>query len=225
MKKAILMALMSLAGLLLVVTAPAAWQDSSRDAAAAPRSRPDRADGKAPSAAARPPGLTSGNVTSVGKDRFEVEKEDGTPATVIVSRDTRLRDKEQTLQLRDLKPGDRVFFRGHVDDNQKLVADIVARVAPDDVERLQGHQAVGVVSAIETSRLRMRVSGGERIVLVSPQTTYVRDGKPASLQDLKVGDKVSAAGADKDGQFVASRIMIATGQRTRSPEPKRDESY
>src|SRR5579859_5735304 len=54
--------------------------------------------------------MARGTISSVGVDRIEIKKMDGTTQVVMVNDQTRYRQGQQDIQLEDLKPGDRVLF-------------------------------------------------------------------------------------------------------------------
>jgi len=85
-----------------------------------------------------------GTITSVGIDRFEIKKPDGSTQTVMVNDQTHYRqrseDRDQPpkeLALEDLKVGDHVFVRGNPDSNNQVVAMGVNRVTAEQFERFQ----------------------------------------------------------------------------------------
>jgi hypothetical protein len=154
-----------------------------------------------------------GTIASVGVDQFAVKKADGSTQTVIVDEQTRFRQGQQEIQLEDLKPGDRVMVRARTTDSKEFVAALVRRVTEEEMARLQnaGERAFGEIVSIEKDQLRLRSRfQGERVVAVNDQTSFLKDGQPITLKDLKVGDRVFATGKEIDGKFVATRI--ATGQ-------------
>jgi len=165
---------------------------------------------------------TGGTVTSVGVDRFEIKKMDGSTQTVMVNEHTRYRQGQQDIQLEDLKTGDRVFVRGQANSNNEFVAESVRRVTEDEIQRFQnaGERVFGTIVSIDKNQLKIsNPRQGERIVLVDDQTQFVKEGQPIALKDLKVGDRIFAQGKETQGQFLATRIL--TGQ-FRGPGQRRD---
>ena len=163
-----------------------------------------------------------GNITSVGVDRFEIKKMDGSTQTVMVDEHTRYRQGQQDIQLEDLKPGDQVFVRGQANANKEFVAEAVRRVTADEMQRFQnaGEQVFGAIVSIDKNQLKVsNPRQGERIVLVNDQTQLMKDGQPIALKDLKVGDRIFALGKETQGQFLATRVV--TGQ-FRGPGQRRD---
>jgi hypothetical protein len=84
-----------------------------------------------------------GTITSVGVDRFEIKKPDGTTQTVMVNDQTHYRQRvqgqqqPQELALEDLKVGDHVFVRGTPNGDKQVVAMGVNRVTAAQFERFQ----------------------------------------------------------------------------------------
>jgi hypothetical protein len=175
-----------------------------KDATQAPPQNPPRQF-------AGPP--VTGTITSVGVDRFEIKKTDGSTQTVMVDEHTRYRQGQQDIQLEDLKPGDQVFVRGQANSNKEFVAETVRRITAEETQRFQnaGERVFGAIVAIDKNQLKVsNPRQGERVVLVNEQTQFLKDGQPISLKDLKVGDPIFAVGNEAQGQFLATRVM--TGQ-------------
>jgi len=163
-----------------------------------------------------------GNITTVGVDRFEIKKMDGSTQTVMVDEHTRYRQGQQDIQLEDLKSGDQVFVRGQANSNKEFVAEAVRRVTADEMQRFQnaGEQVFGAIVSIDKNQLKVsNPRQGERTVLVNDQTQFMKDGQPIALKDLKVGDRIFALGKETQGQFLATRVV--TGQ-FRGPGQRRD---
>ena len=154
-----------------------------------------------------------GTINSVGVDRFDIKKGDGSTQTVMVDEHTRFRQGQQDIQLEDLKPGDHVFVRGQANANKDFVAEGVTRVTDQEMQRFQnmGDRTGGAIVSIDKNQIKVsNPRQGEKIITVNEQTQFVKDGQPISLQDLKVGDRIFATGKETQGQFLATRIM--TGQ-------------
>jgi hypothetical protein len=163
-----------------------------------------------------------GNITTVGVDRFEIKKMDGSTQTVMVDEHTRYRQGQQDIQLEDLKPGDQVFVRGQANSNKEFVAEAVRRVTADEMQRFQnaGERVFGAIVSIDKNQLKVsNPRQGERTVLVNDQTQFMKDGQPIALKDLKVGDRIFTLGKETQGQFLATRVV--TGQ-FRGPGQRRD---
>lgn len=164
-----------------------------------------------------------GTVTSVGVDRFEVKKMDGSTETVMVSAQTSYREAGKDIQLEDLKPGDHLSLAGESGTNG-FTATHVNRLTEEQVQRMQqmqGHRAFGEITAIDGNTIKVQNRRGEQTVLINAETTFVKDGQTIALKDLKVGDRIMAIGEESNGQFAAKRVMTGTMQRGegRGPRP------
>jgi 3-dehydroquinate synthase class II len=164
----------------------------------------------------------AGTITSVGVDRFEIKKMDGSTQIVMVDEHTRYRQGQQEIQLEDLKPGDQVFVRGQAGSDKEFVAEAVRRLTGDEAQRFQnaGERVFGAIVSIDKNQLKVsNPRQGERIVLVNDHTQFMKDGQPIALKDLKVGDRIFALGKETQGQFLATRVF--TGQ-FRGPGQRRE---
>jgi len=190
-------------GLIFFSTMGIAFAQQKDEAPAPPQNTPGQSAG--------PP--LSGTITSVGVDRFEIKKTDGSSQTVMVDDHTQYRQGQQEIQLEDLKPGDRVFVRGQANSNKEFVAQNVRRITADEMQRYQtaGGRVFGSIISIDKNQLKVsNPRQGEKIIVVNDQTQFIKDGQPIALKDLKVGDRVFATGNENQGQFLATRVM--TGQ-------------
>ena len=173
-----------------------------------------------------------GTITSVGVDRFEIKKPDGTTQTVMVNDQTHFRQRQegqqqpQEIALEDMKVGDHVMVRGAPNADKQVVAVGVKRVTAEQFERFQsgggpggggmgpggggpmeGTRAGGEITSINGNQIKVQSRrGGERVIMVNDQTTFSKEGQTITLKDLKVGDRIFASGKDANGQFVATEV-------------------
>lgn len=165
-----------------------------------------------------------GRVVSVGVDRLTVKTMDGKEQMVLVNDQTQYREEQKEIQLEDLKPGDHIFLRGLPNSDHQLTAMVVRRATAEQMQRFggEGDRAFGEIIAIEKNQLKLRNRmQGERVVMINEQTTFMKEGKPSTLQDLKVGDRVMAVGKEANGMFTAARVMsgmMRGGGRWGGPE-------
>ena len=176
------------------------------------------------------PPSVMGTITSVGVDRFEVKKPDGTMQTVMVNDQTHFRQRQegqqqpQELQLEDLKVGDHVLVRGTPNGDKQVAAMGVFRVTEEQFQRFQngggpgggmgpggggpmaGNFAGGEILSIDGNQIKVRGRQGERIIVVNDQTAYAKEGQTISLKDLKVGDRIFARGKEDNGKFAATEV-------------------
>ena len=84
-----------------------------------------------------------GTITSVGVDRFEIKRPDGTTQTVMVNDQTHYRQRvegqqqPQDMALEDLKVGDHVVVRGTPNGDKQVAAMMVNRVTAEQFQRIQ----------------------------------------------------------------------------------------
>ena len=198
-------------------------------------SEPAAAQRQSPAQAPEPPRREMGGervigtVASVGVDRFELKKADGTTATVLVNDQTHYRQQQQEFQLEDLKPGDHVFVRGNLNSDKQLVAVGIQRVTEEQLQRFQagggpgpggdpggpgggwdqsgGDRAGGEIVSVDQNQIKVRNRfQGERTIVINDQTTFTKQGQAITLKDLKVGDRIFAMGKQVQGQFVATQV-------------------
>ena len=151
-----------------------------------------------------------GTVTSVGVDRLTIKTMDGKEQAVLVNGQTRYREGRKDIQLEELKPGDQVFVGGSENSNHELTAMMVRRATGEEMQRSGsgGDRAFGEIVAIETGQIKLRNRiQGERVVKIDDQTTFMKEGKPSTLADLKVGDRIMAMGKDSGDGFKATQVM------------------
>ncbi len=175
-----------------------------------------------------------GTITTVGVDRFEIKKADGTTTTVMVNDQTNFRQRQpgqqqpQELHLEDLKVGDHVAVRSAPDANASAPAAMVNRLTDEEFQRFQsgggqggpgggrfggggpgggGPRAGGEIVSISGNQIKVRNRrGDERVIIVNDQTTFTKEGKNITLKDLKTGDRIFATGQETNGQFVATEV-------------------
>ena len=172
-----------------------------------------------------------GTVASVGVDRFDLKKADGTTATVRVNDQTQYRQQEQEFHLEDLKPGDHVFVRGSLNSEKQFVAANVRRVTEEQFQRFQagggpgpgggpggpgaesrfagsGDRAFGEIISIDQNQIKVRNRfQGEMTIVINDHTTFTKQGEAITLKDLKVGDRIFAVGKQVQGRECISPHM------------------
>ena len=164
-----------------------------------------------------------GTIASVGVDRIEIKKMDGSAETVWVDDQTHYRQGQQDIQMEDLKPGDRVSVRGRMNPQNEFVAVMVRRMTGEETGRFQsaGDRVFGEIISIENNQLKVRnPRQGERIVLVSDQTVLTKQGQPITLKDLKVGDHILAQGKEAEGKLAATQISSGQWQGRGGARPQ-----
>jgi hypothetical protein len=165
-----------------------------------------------------------GTISSVGVDRFEIKKMDGSSQTILVDEQTKYQQGQQEIQLEDLKAGDRVAVRGRTNANQEFVALMVRRFTEEESQRFQNpsERAFGEIVSIGNGQIKVQnPRQGERIIVVNEQTEFIKDGQPITLKDLKVGDRIFALGKETQGHFVATRVTTGQFRRQGQSRPER----
>jgi Domain of unknown function (DUF5666) len=75
-----------------------------------------------------------------------------------------------------------------------------------------GHDVRGVVTAVSGEELKVKTSRGEETFALTAGTEFVKDGKPATAQDLKPSQRVVVHSKKQHGRFEAIKVQFA-GQR------------
>ena len=168
---------------------------------------------------------TGGTVTSVGVDQFQIKTMTGDTVTVHVSDKTQYTEGQNKIGLEDLKVGDHVMVLGQDNGSNSFTADMVRRPTAGQMARMQnmGDRAFGQIVSINGNQIKVRGRQGDKTINLTDQTTFMKDGQPSTLKDLKVGDRIFASGKEENGQFTADRIMSGQfrrgGMGRRGPGP------
>jgi hypothetical protein len=113
-------------------------------------------------------------------------KKGGADVVLNVDASTRIKRDGKSATLADLQPGDMVEAK--YDPATMLASKIEAKIKKSELH--------GIISAVDTTANTFTVTphkGGADITLnVDASTMIKRDGKPATLADLQLGDKVEA---------------------------------
>jgi len=163
-----------------------------------------------------------GTIVSVGVDRFEINKADGSTQTVKVDEQTRYRQAQQEIQLEDLKAGDHVVVRGRTNANKEFVAILVRRITDEEMQRFQesGERAFGEIVSIEGNQIKVRNPWqGERTIVVNDQTQFTKEGQAITLKDLKVGTASLPSGRKLKASSWPRGSSLANSEATVSVQP------
>jgi Domain of unknown function (DUF5666) len=198
----------------------------SQDSAQQPQSSQPAPDQKGPGGGRMRGGpRVGGTVTSVGVDQFQIKTMRGDTVTVHVSDKTKYMEGQNKIGLEDLKVGDRVMVSGQDNGNNSFTADTVRRPTAEQMARMQnmGDRAFGQIVSINGNQIKVHNRQGDKTITLTDQTTFMKDGQPSALKDLKVGDRIFASGKEENGQFTADRIMSGQfrrgGMGRRGPGP------
>ena len=111
-----------------------------------------------------------------------------------------------------LKIGDRLLVRGQVQADQSIAATQVRVLVEDDQEEEDFH-VTGEVAAVSSDQGTFSI--GDTLISVDASTRFEGFGGPASLTDLKVGDRVDAEVVKQaDGSMLAKEV-----RRFHPPQP------
>jgi hypothetical protein len=78
-------------------------------------------------------------------------------------------------------------------------------------------RAFGRITAISGNQITLQGRDGEKTIVVSNSTQYMKDGQTVSAGDLKVGDPVMVAGEQTNGQFIAHLVLTRKFEGRRQP--------
>ncbi len=78
-----------------------------------------------------------------------------------------------------------------------------------------GHDARGVVTAVAAQELTIQTSHGEKKFVLTPETEFVKDGSPATAQDLKASDRAVVHARKKAGRIEAVKVQFSSAQKKR----------
>lgn len=183
-----------------------------------------------------------GVVTKVDPDRKEIVLEGrgkglrGRTFTLTVAPETRIQVGQKAAQLGDLTAGKRVRVsfetRGgkHVAisvSSLDLLANLLGSSAPaPSPGPAPAVNAAGDTVAGELRRVALTdrelvvvgADGRETVLAVPEELAVVRNGKPASFEDLKQGEQAVVRFVARDGKRVATSVQVGEGAATAPQE-------
>ena len=74
-----------------------------------------------------------------------------------------------------------------------------------------GHDVRGTVSAVGSGELTVKTSHGVQKFAVTPDTEFVKDGAPATADDLKPADRAVIHAKKRNGRFEAVKVEFRHG--------------
>jgi hypothetical protein len=75
-----------------------------------------------------------------------------------------------------------------------------------------GHDARGVVTSIGPQELTVKTARGEERFGLTPETRFVKDGAPATAQDLKPSDRVVVHAKKKADGLEAMKVQFRSAR-------------
>src|SRR5581483_763154 len=173
-----------------------------------------------------------GKVIAVDKDSFTVMR-NGETATVKIHEYTKIREQTQRQPVKleprnpeDIKVEGMVLavgaFHGKVLDATRIVINPIPDPHPSatpargyisgiviDPEDIGVSYMIGEVKAIQGSRLTvLRQDGKIQEIEVDDHTTFIKQIRRITLQDVKVGDLVSGPGKLKNNTFIFDQLSV-----------------
>lgn len=158
--------------------------------------------------------VVEGEVSAIDGQTLTVETLHRGTLAVQTDENTRFRARDDAdFSLADIEVGDTIAARGHFTGSDTLQARLVLLV-PDEV----ADHARGKVVAVDGDTIRIEDKDGNSIdVITTADTRFRVKGKPdASIDDVKVGMLLGAAGAfDAGGALVAQHVIAAEARGPR----------
>jgi len=112
-----------------------------------------------------------------------------------------------------LKVGDRLLVRGQVQADKSIAATQIRVLVDDDDQEEEDSHVTGEVTAVSSDKGTFSI--GDTLIAVDAHTQFEGFGGPASLADLKVGDRIDAEVVKQaDGSLLAKEV-----RRFRPPGP------
>ena len=73
-----------------------------------------------------------------------------------------------------------------------------------------GHDVRGVVVSVSGADLTVKTSHGSEKFVLTPETEYLKDGAPATSDDLKTSDRVVVHGKKKGSRMEAVKVQFTS---------------
>jgi hypothetical protein len=154
-----------------------------------------------------------GTVTAATKDSVTIKTDTGDIYTVTVTDTARITRDQQTIQLKDIKPGDSLTAMGTVDATKKtvqamMVRDIDAATVAKAKENLGKTYITGKITAIDADNLKltvMRTDDVSQVIAVDDGTSFQRGTRGVAA------DVTAAGGLPTGGGFGGGRGMGGGG--------------
>lgn len=179
-----------------------------------------------------------GTVTEAAADHFVMKTEGGEVYTVRLSANTRFVNpppmhrmggeppgagnsgmvRAEPLKPSDIKAGEAIAVIGQEDPDAKtVVAEVVIKVDPEREKMMREMHAnygktwlQGKVTGVDGVKVTLMgmMDHANHTFVADENTEFRMHRQPITLADIHVGDMVRAEGAIKNGNFVATRVMV-----------------
>ena len=80
-----------------------------------------------------------------------------------------------------------------------------------------GHDVRGTVTSVGTEELTVKTTRGEEKFILTPGTSFVKDGAPAAAQDLKPSDRVVVHSKKKGERLEAVKVEFKSAASPKKP--------
>jgi hypothetical protein len=78
-----------------------------------------------------------------------------------------------------------------------------------------GHDARGVVTSVGSQELTIKTKNGEEKFLLTPETKFVKDGSPATAQDLQASNRVVVHARKSAGRLEATKVQFKSAGKAK----------
>jgi hypothetical protein len=80
-----------------------------------------------------------------------------------------------------------------------------------------GHDVRGVAISVGSQELTVKTSRGEEKFVLTPETQFVNNGSPATVQDLKASDRVVVHAKKSGGPMEAVKVEFRSAKTPKKP--------
>lgn len=160
-----------------------------------------------------------GEITAISGTTITLQTKKEEIKTVFTNEETKFiqiqKGGKKDITISDLKVGDRIAAVGIAKDEANGIAKFVVRLDKPDKNK---HSVFGEVKKVSGSEITIshiiHKDKPETTVKVTDDTKIKIKGKEsASIEDVKVGDKVAASGTvDDKGVIIAKRLFVIPGK-------------
>jgi hypothetical protein len=167
-------------------------------------------------------GGTMGKVTAITGNELTIKDDQGQVFKVETGPNSRIRKNREEAKITDIHIGDTIVAGGNVDDQAKTIgAMFVSVLTPEQAAEAEKRRAefgktwtAGRITAIKDLTVTIeRPDKVTQTVTVDENTTFKKGarGEAADITfpEIKVGQMLRADGALKDGNFLATNLVVS----------------
>jgi Domain of unknown function (DUF5666) len=162
-----------------------------------------------------------GKVTAVSGNEITIQDEQGQAYKVETGPNTRVRKDREEAKVSDIHVGDTIVAMGNLDDQAKTIGAMFVMVpTPEQVAQMEKMRATfgktwtaGKITAIKDLTVTIeRPDKVSQTLTVDENTTFHRGARgnatDITFPDIKVGEMLRADGSLKDGDFLATTLVV-----------------